>query len=82
MLRRGVVIGMPSVRGSENRDGSSSSRNVIGRTLVCGLWRLGPLPSSLICRTFCIRDPKTEGRYMSSLTRDSRNNFLAKSEAS
>jgi hypothetical protein len=34
--------------GSENHVGSSSSRTFIRRTLVCGLWRLGPLPSSLI----------------------------------
>jgi len=37
-----------STIGSENHDGSSSSRTLIRRTLVCGLWRLGPLPSSLM----------------------------------
>jgi hypothetical protein len=30
--------------GSENHDGSSSSRTSIRRSLVCGLWRVGPLP--------------------------------------
>jgi hypothetical protein len=40
--------GTHRTNGSENHDGSSSSRTFTRRSLVCGLWRLGPLPSSLI----------------------------------
>lgn len=54
--------GAHRANGSENHDGSSSSRTFIRRTLVCGLWRLGPLPSSLIWSAILQTDLETEGR--------------------
>ena len=61
-IRRSHDRGAHRTIGSENHDGSSSSRTLIRRTLVCGLWRMGPLPSSLIWSVILQTDLETEGR--------------------
>jgi hypothetical protein len=61
-IRRSHDRGAHRTNGSENHDGSSNSRTFIRRTLVCGLWRMGPLPSSLIWSVILQTDLETEGR--------------------